>query len=259
MVTVKATNMISTSRLQKKDHYALILHIHGGGFTAGDKKEGETICKYYASLGYVTASVNYSLIDESHYSNLNVMGDEILAALDHLVKTAADHGYNITEMATTGESAGGTLALLIGLKYNDKTPVPVRFVMEESGPACFLPELWYPNATAQEKIDFVNNMTGLNFQPSDLDSEQYREAVDSISPSAFITEDSVPLLLAYGAGDVVVSPNIKEPLLQALDDNHSNYTYILFPDSEHSLYNNPEQMQEYRNKMNEFVQTYFDN
>lgn len=243
----------------KKDHYALILHIHGGGFTAGDKKEGETICKYYASLGYVTASVNYSLIDESHYSNLNVMGDEILAALDHLVKTAADHGYNITEMATTGESAGGTLALLIGLKYNDKTPVPVRFVMEESGPACFLPELWYPNATAQEKIDFVNNMTRLNFQPSDLDSEQYREAVDSISPSAFITEDSVPLLLAYGAGDVVVPPNIKEPLLQALDDNHSNYTYILFPDSEHSLYNNPEQMQEYRNKMNEFVQTYFDN
>lgn len=69
----------------------------------------------------------------------------------------------------------------------------------------------------------------------------------------------VPLPLAYGAGDVVVPPNIKETLLQALDDNHSNYTYILFPDSGHSLYNNPEQMQEYRNKMNEFVQTYFDN
>ena len=52
-------------------------------------------------------------------------------------------------------------------------------------------------------------MTGLSFQLSDLDSEEYRKAVDSISPSAFITEDSLPLLLAYGAGDVVVPPNIK--------------------------------------------------
>lgn len=243
----------------QKDHYSLILHIHGGGFTAGDKKEGETICKYYASLGYVTASVNYSLIDASHYSNLNVMGDEILTAADHLIKTASEKGYNITEMAITGESAGGTLALLIGLKYNDKSPVPVRFVMEESGPACFLPELWYPNATAQERLDFVNNMTGLSFQLSDLDSEEYRKAVDSISPSAFITENSLPLLLAYGAGDVVVPPNIKEPMLKALEDNHAQYDFILFPDSGHSLYNNPEQMQEYRAKMNKYVDTYFDN
>lgn len=243
----------------KKDHYALILHIHGGGFSAGDKKEGETICKYYASLGYVTASVNYSLMDESHYSNLNVMGDEILTAVDHLVKTASKQGYNITEMATTGESAGGTLALLMGLKYNDKTPVPVKFVMEESGPACFLPELWYPNALAQEKLDFVNNMTGLKFQESDLDSEQYKKAIDDISPSAFITENSIPLLLAYGAGDVVVPPNIKEPMLRALEDNHARYDFTLFPDSGHSLYNNPEQMREYRAKMNEYTNTYFNN
>ena len=243
----------------QKDHYSLILHIHGGGFTAGDKKEGEKICKYYASLGYVTASVNYSLIDESHYSNLNVMGDEILTAADHLIKTASEKRYNITEMATTGESAGGTLALLIGLKYNDTTPVPVRFVMEESGPACFLPELWYPNASAQEKLDFVNNMTGLKFQESDLDSEQYKKAIDDISPSAFITENTIPLLLAYGAGDVVVPPNIKEPMLKALEDNHAQYDFILFPDSGHSLYNNPNQMQEYRNKMNEYANTYFNN
>lgn len=243
----------------QKEEYALILHIHGGGFSAGDKKEGEMICKYYASKGYVTASVNYSLMNGKQPSNLNVMCQEILAAIDHLLKTAAQEGYSITEMATTGESAGGTLALLVGLKYGDVCPVPVRFVMEESGPASFVPELWSPNAAAQEKIDFINNMTGLNFSINELDSEKYRNAVASISPASFVSADTIPLLLAYGAGDVVVPPGIKEPLLTALEENNAIYDYILFPDSGHSLYNNPEQMREYRSKMNAYVEAYFTN
>ena len=242
-----------------KENYSLILHIHGGGFSAGDKEEGEIICKYYASQGYVTASVNYSLMDGKQASNLNIMGEEIMAAVNHLLNTSEGSGYHITEMATTGESAGGTLALLVGLKYNDICPVPVRFVMEESGPASFIPELWSPNATGQEKIDFINNMTGLSLTLEDLDSEKYQEAINSISPASFITEESIPLLMAYGAGDVVVPPNIKEPLLAALEENHAAYDFILFPNSGHSIYNDPDQMEEYRTKLNEYVEKYFVN
>lgn len=242
-----------------KENYSLILHIHGGGFSAGDKKEGKIICEYYASKGYVTASVNYSLMDGKHDSNLNVMTEEILTAIEHLVSLSEEKGYHITEMATTGESAGGTLALLMGLKYGNETEVPVRFVMEESGPACFDPELWAAGSDDQQKIDFINNMTGLHMEVSEINSVQYQKAIDSISPSAFASKDSVPLLMAYGAGDVVVPPNIKEPLLKNLKESNARYDFILFPDSGHSLYNNPEQMKEYRAKMDEYVEKYFEN
>ena len=93
----------------------------------------------------------------------------------------------------------------------------------------------------------------------DLDSEKYQEAINSISPASFITEESIPLLMAYGAGDVVVPPNIKEPLLAALEENHAAYDFILFPNSGHSIYNDPDQMEEYRTKMNEYVEKYFVN
>ena len=35
----------------KKDHYALILHIHGGGFTAGDKKKAKQSVNITHHLG----------------------------------------------------------------------------------------------------------------------------------------------------------------------------------------------------------------
>ena len=54
----------------KDDTYALILYIHGG-FTGGDKKEGETWCKYMTSKGYVSASVNYTVYNEATKAGLS--------------------------------------------------------------------------------------------------------------------------------------------------------------------------------------------
>nr|WP_302111041.1 alpha/beta hydrolase fold domain-containing protein [uncultured Acetatifactor sp.] len=56
-----------------KENYSLILHIHGGGFYAGDKKEGEILCRYFASQGCVCASVNYPLMDSANASNINII------------------------------------------------------------------------------------------------------------------------------------------------------------------------------------------
>ena len=38
----------------------LILFIHGGSFNSGAKEDGEVWCKYYASNGYIAASLDYS-------------------------------------------------------------------------------------------------------------------------------------------------------------------------------------------------------
>ncbi|MCM1188577.1 MAG: hypothetical protein NC541_04710 [bacterium] len=49
-------------------------------------------------------------------------------------------GYHVNEMATTGGSAGGCLAMLVAFKDPDR--LPIRFVFEETGPASFESELW---------------------------------------------------------------------------------------------------------------------
>ena len=38
---------------------SLILFIHGGSFTSGDKADEDMWCKYFASKGFITATTNY--------------------------------------------------------------------------------------------------------------------------------------------------------------------------------------------------------
>lgn len=241
-----------------KDCYSLIFHIHGGGFNSGDKSEGELMCKYLASRGYVMVSANYSLIDDSHTSNLNVMYEELVAALKHSVSRAAEAGYTVTEMAATGESAGGCLAMLLAFRYGDQSEIPIRFVFQESGPASFQPDLW-ASTTEQGQVDFVNSMTGMTFAEEDFNSEEYCKAIDEISPASYITQDTIPLLVAYGSHDKVVPPAIKVPLLQALKDNNTVYNYIEFPNSGHGLLNDPDLLEEYHKKILEYAERYFEN
>lgn len=49
------------SNIDKGKAQQLILYIHGGSFNSGTKEDGEVWCKYYASKGYITASLDYSL------------------------------------------------------------------------------------------------------------------------------------------------------------------------------------------------------
>lgn len=55
----------------------LILFIHGGSFNSGAKEDGEVWCKYYASKGYIAASLDYSLQTVQEDASLVRMNTEI--------------------------------------------------------------------------------------------------------------------------------------------------------------------------------------
>ncbi|MDN4618339.1 alpha/beta hydrolase [Paenibacillus sp. PsM32] len=243
---------------KSKKNYSLIMYIHGGGFTAGDKTDGEPISKYFASKGYVVASVNYTLQDGEEISNLNVMYNELKTALDSINSKTKELAYPISEMATTGESAGGCLAMLFAFRYGTSSPIPIKFVFEQSGPTSFKPELW-ASTTDKNKVDFVNKMAGKEFTLKQLGSKEYQKAIQEISPVSFITKNTIPLLLAYGPKDKIVPSQLKIPLLETLDKYKVSYDYIEFPNSGHGLLNDPDKLQEYYEKMDEYTHKYFEN
>ena len=242
---------------KSKKNYSLIFHIHGGGFNSGDKSEGEILMKYFASKGYVTASSNYSLMDDTHTSNLNVMYDELVKALNEVIKEANNKGYNITEMAVTGESAGGCLAMLLAFRY-ENSPIPIKFIFEESGPASFEPSMW-ADTDKEGQVSFINSMTGKSFKVEDMATEEYQNAINEISPVSYINENTIPMLLAYGANDKIVPPKIKEPLIEALDKYNVPHDYLLLPNSGHGLLGDKDKLLEYHKKMIEYANKYFEN
>jgi acetyl esterase/lipase len=104
------------------DHYPLVLMIHGGGFTNGDKSDIQTHCRLLADSGFVAASINYRLGWRTGSGSCN--GDTVSkrlavyramqdanAALRFLVSKAASYAIDTNWIFIGGASAGSGTAL----------------------------------------------------------------------------------------------------------------------------------------------------
>lgn len=242
------------------ENYSLVFFVHGGGFTGGDKAATEAVRygQYLASKGYIVASANYRLATEDNGISVGDMYEDLMTAVEAIVRKSDELGYPINEMATTGGSAGGCLAMLVAFKEPDRLPVPIKFVFEETGPASFEPALW-DMQTAEQKANFVNSVSGQKFTAADVGSVEFQRAIDEISVSTMVNEYSVPIILAYGPNDKMVNPKAKYPLLDALDANAVEYIYIEFPNSGHGLMADPDKTELYYQAMEDYLNRFFTN
>jgi acetyl esterase/lipase len=243
-----------------KDNYSLIFYSHGGGFTGGDKRlvECRKHGQYLASKGYIFASVNYTYRTEGNGATILGMYEELMTAVHSVVKECESRGYHINEMATSGGSAGGCLAMLVAYKEPEQLPVPIKFVFEETGPASFEPDLW-DMQTNEEKAFFINTLAGTTFTAEDVGTQEYQNAIDEISVATMINDNSVPILLAYGPKDRMVNPKAKYPLLDKLDEYKISHDFVEFPNSGHGLTGDPDKTKEYYQLMDEYLTEYFTN
>lgn len=97
----------------KEESRATILWVHGGGFVAGDKSEMETVCRYYASRGYVAIAINYRLVSTWDRQNLGASyaGSDTQAAVRWVRTHAARLRIDTSKIALCGNSAGGYAVL----------------------------------------------------------------------------------------------------------------------------------------------------
>lgn len=106
----------------------LIMFMHGGAFYVGDKKEPAYIdfCEYFASLGYVTASINYRMgfhlgkgeIERAGYVALQ----DAHAAMRYIVSNADRYGIDKNRIFVAGSSAGSITALNLAFMDEDSRP-----------------------------------------------------------------------------------------------------------------------------------------
>ena len=69
------------SGLDESQNQYLILFIHGGSFNSGAKEDGDAWCKYYATKGYITATVDYTLQAHGQEASIYLMNSEIESAV----------------------------------------------------------------------------------------------------------------------------------------------------------------------------------
>jgi acetyl esterase/lipase len=89
----------------------LVIFIHGGGWSFGDKRMAGHMAAHFHGLGYAFASLNYRLVPDA---NPQQQAEDVAAAIAHLVRNAGRLGIDPERIIVSGHSAGAHLAALVG-------------------------------------------------------------------------------------------------------------------------------------------------
>lgn len=220
----------------------LVLYIHAGGFTSGDKADDANFGKYFASRGYVGATINYSLRTDENDTSVTEMTHEIDQGVDAIVAAAAERGYDLDGMVIGGGSAGGNLAMTYAYRDAADAPVPVGAVISMVGPASFEPADWFgfeddyaSDETAEAGAGFVSIITGDTVTAEMMRTGEYEQYLEPVSPVMLVTPEAPPSLLAYGALDKVTPYAASDDMEPVLEENDVPHDVLVFPNSGHAL------------------------
>ncbi|MDR3264118.1 MAG: alpha/beta hydrolase [Clostridiales bacterium] len=87
----------------------VIMDVHGGGWSYGDKYLNKYYCMYLASKGFTVVNINYRLAPETQ---IDGQIRDIFAAIAWTKNNIGEYNGNIDAFAIAGDSAGGHLTML---------------------------------------------------------------------------------------------------------------------------------------------------
>lgn len=184
-----------------KGGYGLVVYLHAGGFTAGDKADDKDMLSWLCSKGYVAAGINYTLRTEANNASVLTQSNEIKAAVPQVVAAAEESGYPIDRMTVAGGSAGHTLAMIYAYRDGAEAPVPVVFTFGGVGPSSFYQEDWGIfglNQSDEACAGLFGVMAGVEITPAEVADGTYLDKVRPISAAEWVSENPVPTVAAYG-------------------------------------------------------------
>lgn len=246
-----------------KESYGLVVYLHAGGFTSGDKSGDAEMLAWLCSKGYVAAGINYTLRTDDNDQSVYSQSMEIKEAMPKVVEEADRLGYHIDKMAISGGSAGGTLAMLYAYRDAADSPVPVKMMFELVGPSSFYRSDWGVYGLDQDTDEsreaaagLFGIMLGKEINVDIIDTPQYDEIIKPISAFMWIDENSVPSVIAYGTHDRVCPFKTSAHLVNALKENGVDYQYFEMPHSGHGLQNDDKMYGQYMNTVEEYLDKY---
>jgi acetyl esterase/lipase len=224
----------NTSQAQKLDLYMpdegeglfpVIVHIHGGGFAIGDKRDIHLLPLLRGlERGYAVASVNYRLSGEATFpAGLQ----DVKAAIRWLRANSEQYQLDGERIIAWGGSSGGNLAAMVCLTAdvaeledlnlgNAAYPSRVQVAVDWFGPTDFL------------KMDEQLVESGLGLADhSEADSPESRylgakiteipETVQRANPMTYIHADMPPILIQHGRLDPLVPVQQSEIFARKLE------------------------------------------
>jgi acetyl esterase/lipase len=199
-----------------------VVFIHGGGFTGGDKAEyrSASVSADLCRAGYVVVSCNYVLGSKSKEGVWPQNIADCRNAVRWLRAHAKELGVNPDKIAVAGGSAGGYLALMVGLS-DDKT-----------GPG------GDPAAKVSAKVSAVIDMYGVvNFSKHGKGDVAGASAAEQQAylPELQCDPQDPAVLILHGTADATVDIAQSDDMAKALRTAKTSYEYIVVDGAPHTF------------------------
>lgn len=243
-----------------RENYGLVVYLHAGGFTSGDKTGDADNLKWLCSKGYVAAGINYTLFsDKNPDANVYTQSMEIKEAIPYVVEAAKQRGYNIDKMTIAGGSAGHTLAMIYAYRDGKDAPVPVVLTYGGVGPSSFYQEDWGIfglDKSDEACVAMFSVMSGNEISSEDIRSGEYLKIVKPIAAAEWVSNNPIPTVVAYGACDKMQPYKASLKLEAALKENNVDYKYYVLPHSGHGLQNDDKIARQWMESIEEYLDKY---
>lgn len=242
-----------------KDAYGLVVYLHAGGFTTGDKADDRDMLAWLCSKGYVACGINYTLRNETNAASVLSQSNEIKAAVPKVIEAAEKAGYHIDKMTMAGGSAGHALAMIYAYRDAKDAPVPVVFTFGAVGPSSFYREDWGifgADVNDESAIALFSAMRGEMITAEELHDGTYLEKMKPIAAAEWVTPDAPPTVVAYGTHDRMQPFLASLRLKAALEENSIDFQYFELPHSGHGLQNDNAIQKRYMEAVDEYLEKY---
>ncbi|MDR6404070.1 MULTISPECIES: alpha/beta hydrolase [Chryseobacterium] len=216
----------------------VVIYIHGGGWTEGDKAIPEnsylenTIIKLVEKK-YAVISINYTLINENVHFPKPI--EDCKDAIRWVRKNAAKYNFDTNNIGLFGCSAGGHLSLLaaytndnefVGNPELSQYSAKVNYVVDQFGPTDLNKLLFtsvgkLPGAVlglnAKQAIEIrkkiIGEISGFDINMDKRKTVDYFKTISAIS----YVRNAVPTLIQHGNGDEIVPVKQSKELHNKLD------------------------------------------
>jgi acetyl esterase/lipase len=217
-----------------------IVMIHGGGWTAGDRRDFHGLQFHLAQAGVVCVTVQYRLAPKSKFP---AQVEDVKCAVRWLRAHADEFGVDPERIAALGASAGAHLAVMLavtsdqsqleGAGGNAGFSSKVVAAVGLAGPYDLtLAYANSPRQRAQEGQAVRGMLEGfLGGTPA-----QVAEAYQVASPVSYVRKEVAPLFLCHGEQDPLVPVEQADVMVAKLREAGAEVEYVKIPDGSHDSF-----------------------
>lgn len=197
--------------------FPLVICVHGGGWRAGSRADYKAFQTNMAKQGIATASVQYRLAPAAKFP---AQTDDVRNALNFVLADPQRFRADPRRILWMGGSAGGHLALLVGLEKSEA--YTTRLIVNVAGPTDLRTFQSLPSGddalkkhVSRDSSELLIDLLGSADRTADI----YREA----SPIEHVRADSPRIVTYHGEKDDIV------PISQA-DSLHAKLRELKVPE-----------------------------